>query len=275
MPRYAILADVHANLEALTAVLKFLKPMSIDRILICGDLVGYNASPNKCVDLIRDLGATCILGNHDALMLKEDPTLEHYEDADRVIKWTRRHLSKEHLPFLRALPLTRTVGGVFMTHATPIEPESFYYVRDTPEPAGPEDEHSHYIEEIFAHMRQHSIRLCLCGHSHCPGVHCQYDGDGYSVTSAEFTGVTKQGRMLSLKAGLHGLPLAAAMINVGSVGQPRDGDPRACVTLYDSEGEVVNQFRVPYDVEAAQRKIIAAGLPRFMAERLSGFPAGG
>jgi diadenosine tetraphosphatase ApaH/serine/threonine PP2A family protein phosphatase len=263
MARYAIIADIHGNLEAFTAVAEFLKGRAIDRYVVCGDIVGYNANPNECIALAQGLRAVCVLGNHDSLSVYLDPSFESHADADRALEWTREQLSVKSLDFLGALKPGSMLDGMCVVHATPIDPQEFYYVRDDPEPQGPDDEHSCYVEDIFKFMRAKSMRLCFYGHSHVPLIRAEYEGDGYTF-------VTKAGPVLSMRAVHCGLPFAAALVNVGSVGQPRDGDPRACVTIYDNEQKFIQQHRVPYDVRTAQQKIVAAGLPASLARRLAG-----
>jgi diadenosine tetraphosphatase ApaH/serine/threonine PP2A family protein phosphatase len=160
------------------------------------------------------------------------------------------------------------MDGLCLTHATPMEPQEFYYVRADPKQQGPEDAHSYYVEDVFKVLRHKKHRLCFYGHSHVPLIHSQYEGEGYTFVTTERTFTTSAHAVFSLKAGYAGLPFLAALVNVGSVGQPRDGNPRACATIYDSEREVVRQYRIPYDVRAAQAKIIAAGLPASLARRL-------
>ena len=274
MSRYAIVADIHANLEALTAVLRFLENRAIDRYAVCGDIVGYNANPNECVETVRALNAVCVAGNHDALMVKDDPSFEHHEETQRTLEWTRTNLSEDSLGFLRSLKLLRTVDGVCLTHATPMDPQEFYYVRAEPEPQGPADDHSRYVEDIFKVMQTKQIRLCFYGHSHVPLIHSQYEGDGYTFVTTERTFMTDAHHVFSLKTVFAGMPFMAALVNVGSVGQPRDGNPHACATIYDSERQFIQQYRIPYDVHTAQRKIVAAGLPESQAQRLAGDATG-
>jgi diadenosine tetraphosphatase ApaH/serine/threonine PP2A family protein phosphatase len=274
MSRYAVIADIHANFEALTSVLRFLEGRSIDRYVVCGDIVGYNANPNECVDLVRGLDALCVAGNHDVMMIREDPSFEHHEEAQRTLEWTRTTLTDDSLQFLASLKLLLAADGIYVTHATPVDPQEFYYVRTEPEPQGPDDEHSRYVEDIFKVMQAKRIRLCFYGHSHVPLIHSQYEGDGYTFVTTERTFMTGAYSVFNLTTVFAGMPFVAALVNVGSVGQPRDGNPFACATIYDSERQYIQQYRIPYDVHSAQRKIIAAGLPASLAQRLAGDATG-
>lgn len=240
--RIAILADVHANLEALEAVLEHLSDESVDRVVCLGDIVGYGADPNPCCDRIRETAEEVVAGNHDrgAVGLTDVSSFNPF--ARKAIQWTARMLEKNHIPYLEALPLTMTLFGEGATfvHATPSMPEAWEYLFD---PADALDEFAAF-----------TTRCCFVGHTHCPTAFVQNP-------NGEMAGVHLD--RLQMQNGCR------YIINVGSVGQPRDGDPRAAYAVYDHAAGALELHRVDYDIETAGEKILKAGLPPAFAKRLS------
>jgi diadenosine tetraphosphatase ApaH/serine/threonine PP2A family protein phosphatase len=236
--RYAILSDIHANLEALRAVLEDARPR-VDAILCLGDIVGYGAEPEGCIELVAERCQAVVAGNHEhaaaGLM-----TLEWFNAYARAAaEWTRQRLDDEHRAWLAALPLLREFEQATLVHASPSQPDDWEYVISA------EDGH-----RAFASF---ATRLCFVGHSHLPGVWVQ----GSWGRSHEAGAVD-----IILEPGCRYL------VNVGSVGQPRDRDPRAAWVLWDADARRVTLRRVPYDVAATRSRIVAAGLPTFLADRL-------
>jgi diadenosine tetraphosphatase ApaH/serine/threonine PP2A family protein phosphatase len=236
--RLAILSDIHANFEALEAVLEDLKPRGIDDMVCLGDFVGYGASPNECVERIRPLISGAVLGNHDAAAIGRLSLGDFNSDAATAARWTEAALTPEHRSYLDALPYTMERSGALLVHASPHEPEAWHYVLS---PLDAEEE-----LESFEHP------VCFIGHSHFPGVFEQSGEDMRYTRVAE----------IRLQVGRR------YIVNVPSVGQPRDSDPRAGYTVWDSEGALVEQMRLEYDVEGAMKRIRDAGLPQFLSERL-------
>ncbi len=238
--KWAILSDIHGNLEALRAVGEDLRFQGAERIVCLGDVVGYGADPNEAVALLRGLTDSVVAGNHDhgAVGLTE---IDHFNSAAReAILWTRDHLSPENAAYLRSLPLILQEGNVTLVHASPLEPEEWHYVLTYPD-----------AEEGF---RALPGDLAFIGHSHRPVIVAKgADGRIGSVLSDE-TRLEKGVRYI---------------INVGSVGQPRDGDPRSAYGFYDDSEKIYSLKRVPYDIGAARKKITKAGLPRVLAQRLA------
>lgn len=235
--RYAIISDIHSNLEALDAVLQAVRGESIDRYLSTGDIVGYGADPEACVARMRSLDPVIVAGNHDwavAGRLSLDFFNSYARDA---IEWTRTRLGAEDLRWLGGLPLTRRWAEITLVHATLNGPENFDYLLTAYD--------AHLSLEIL------DTPLCFVGHSHVP------------VTFAQNGTVT-----FSFASEFHLEDAAKAIVNAGSVGQPRDGNPDASFGIYDSSTRVVEVRRVSYDIGAASRKILAAGLPPVLAERL-------
>jgi len=236
--RYAVLGDVHANLEALNAVIDDAGEQSANAFICVGDVVGYNADPSACLERIRSLDCACVRGNHDHYSSHDESLDDFHPLAANVLDWTRKQLSPDQVAFLRQQSLSRTVRGFTVVHSTLDMPEKWGYVFDT--------------LDAEAHFSYQSTSLCFFGHTHVPIV---YEKDS-RVLKRPLEG------KLSLALGRR------YFINIGSVGQPRDGDPRAAYVLYDMDAREVELRRVEYDVSTTQRKIRAAGLPERLARRL-------
>jgi diadenosine tetraphosphatase ApaH/serine/threonine PP2A family protein phosphatase len=237
--RYGIISDIHSNWEALSAVLAVLEKEKVERYLCPGDLVGYGADPNRCVEAVRRLSCLTVLGNHDSVAAgREEPTYFN-PHARKAIEWTREFLNEENRAFLRGLPLKEKNQTWLIVHATPSEPEAWHYVLS--EERG--------VKE-FSHFKE---AVCLFGHTHYP----------FALRMGSLGTALEKGQRVALK------PEYRYLLNVGSIGQPRDHDPRAAFGIYDHEAGAVDFRRVEYDVATAQNKIQKAGLPAFLAERLS------
>ena len=247
--RYAVLSDIHSNLEALTAVLDALASERIGRYLCLGDLVGYGADPVACLQRLQAVDAVLIGGNHDlAAVGKVDP--RWFNDAARAaVLWTRDQLSFPELDALRRLPLVATEGPCTLVHGTLNQPERFEYLVD--------------LAQAVDTLRCCRTLMCFVGHTHVP-LALEYDrvqrrilrvfSEPGQLAEVEFQDDAERLRYLG---------------NPGSVGQPRDGDPRASFALLDTDQRRLSIRRVAYDVAAAQRKIEQAGLPKFLSERLA------
>lgn len=237
--RYAIFSDVHANLEAFERVLAAYENELIDKYLCIGDIVGYAANPRECIKIIRGKNIATVAGNHDwASTGKFD--IDYFNPyAKAAVAWTRNKIEKSDIDYLNDLNLVYKEDDFTLVHGTLINPEYFDYMFE-PENA----------KVSFGAM---DVSLCFVGHTHVP------------VT------FIKEGRKISYsKNNLIDIQLQKQyIINVGSVGQPRDRDSRACYSIYDSEEKVVQIKRVEYDIQATQTKIINSGLPLFLAERLA------
>ncbi len=237
--RYAIISDIHANLEAFEAVLERIDVLGVDQIVCLGDVVGYNANPNECANLVREREIPTIMGNHDAVACLLEEPWGFNPVALAAALWTREQLSEENLAWLQGLP------GQIRT-------EHFMAVHGAP---GDRDMYLFGWEDISAHLpflEESGSRLCLFGHTHTPGI---FSADGvYTVDDEGKFFLTGE---------------KAFFINPGSVGQPRDGDPRAAFGLLDTEKNEYEQGRVSYPVERAYARVIEAGLPPFLAERLT------
>ncbi len=244
MARVAILSDIHGNLEALESVLRAAQAEGVDAFWHLGDLVGYNADPKACLEILRECGARGVQGNHDLAAL--DPQIAESFNvlAYEAIHYTIRQLNSAHLAQLHALPLCRTMEGVLLCHGTPETPHSYIL-------------NLYQARRIFNLMRKKyaDIHVCFFGHTHQQKVWVQ-DPRG-KVTALDFMDDT-----LRLN------PENIYLINPGSVGQPRQQDSRARFLVFDTDLHAVLFRAVPYDVKRAQEKIFRAGLPEYLALRL-------
>ena len=235
----AILGDIHANIDALNVVLDDCRAQGVTDYLCTGDIVGYNARPHECLEIVRGLGCPVVMGNHDHYVSSQQNLEDFNPHAAAVIEWTRSQLTEEELEFLRSIPFVSTKMGITLVHATMDNPEGFGYVFD------------HLQAE--AHFTHQITPVCFHGHTHCPMIYEKQIGAVYRIDAQDFK-----------------MPIGRKyFVNVGSVGQPRDGDPRASYVLYDPKARVVRFRRLEYDVAAAQRKVLEAGLPARLADRLA------
>lgn len=235
----AVISDIHANLEALQAVLAHAREQGADEFICLGDVVGYNADPAACVDLLRGMSdLRCILGNHDAMAVGEGPLLGINAQALAAILWTRDQLSDDHKSWLAGLPLIIAEPDVTYCHAALDEPSAWHYVNT------PLDAARHFVYQ--------DTRLSFMGHSHMMFA-WEEDGERLVRSMESDLDITTGDRWL---------------VSVGSVGQPRDGDSCAGYAMYHHEAGRVVQHRLEYDIATAQRKILAAGLPPDVAARL-------
>lgn len=250
--RYAVLADVHANLEALDAVLAAASAAGADRLVCAGDLVGYHADPDACVARLREAGAVCVAGNHDRVAAGLGEPRDFGAVARRAALWTRAHLSPSSRAFLAGLPVHRVVDGRFLLVHGALHP--------APNADLHLSSHARAARSIQAlEDGPWGVRLAFFGHTHRPVVH-EARGRSLSTTGPR----PPEGSMAEQSVQLGG---AWYLINPGSVGQPRDGDPRASFLLFDAEpvraggaGGAVSFRRVPFDREACLAKADRAGL---------------
>jgi diadenosine tetraphosphatase ApaH/serine/threonine PP2A family protein phosphatase len=238
--RIAILADIHANLAALQAVLDDIKGKGgVDEMWCLGDIVGYGPDPRECIDIVRKVCKVCVAGNHDYGAVGKLELSYFNPAAADACHWTAQTLKSADARYLSNLPTTACEGDFFLVHGSPMDPVLEYI----------------FSTSIAAkNFDFYNTLFCLAGHTHVPLAFKQEDGDVSSV---------------SLSAGI-GLVLGnhRMIINPGGVGQPRDGDPRASYAIYDSEGKIFRVYRIPYDIRATQDKMMRAGLPINLITRL-------
>ncbi len=236
--RYGLISDIHGNLEALETAFASIDRSGVESVICLGDVVGYGANPNGCVDAVRTKCDVVILGNHDSAVVGST-SIESFTRRARIsTEWTRERLSEKNKEYLEGLPLTWSGDGIFAVHASPLEPMEWRYVLRR-EHAG----------EAFRHFEE---PVCFVGHSHVPVIFRESGTRaGAPVTDEILLDETDR-----------------YLINIGSVGQPRDGDARLSWGLYDSEKRIVRLFREEYDHRTASEKIIHAGLPEELGKRL-------
>lgn len=239
--RIAIISDIHGNLEALEAVLADIETQHIDENLCLGDIVGYGVNPNECLELVKAKCPLVLLGNHDAAAVGLLSTHHFNIHAKIAIEWTTESLSKAGKAYLQALPLRKVQYGSTFVHATPYEPNMWYYITS--------------LEEAAFNFQFYETPVCYVGHTHIPII---------IVLDKERELYVHQDARVSFAD----KPEARLLINVGSVGQPRDRNPNACYGVLDTEKQEFEHRRVSYDVAKTQGKMRKAKMPEFLVMRL-------
>ncbi len=238
--RYAIIADIHANLTAFEAVLDDIERRGgVDEIWCLGDIVGYGPDPHECIERLRQYNHVCVAGNHDWGAIGKISTADFNPDAALACQWTAGQLNKKDIKYLEKLPLTIDKDIFTLVHGSPREPIWEYVIS-----ASIARENFNFFQSPY----------CLVGHSHVPIVFREEDGSFTSSRLVDNIGfAVGESRLI---------------LNPGGVGQPRDGDPRASYVIYDSETRIVRPHRIPYDVAAVQDRMMDKGLPVRLAVRL-------
>jgi diadenosine tetraphosphatase ApaH/serine/threonine PP2A family protein phosphatase len=241
--RVAVLSDIHSNLQALEAVLAAIDEAGVEETWCLGDLVGYGADPDVCTALVRERCSTCLVGNHDLAVLGTLNISTFSDTAAAAVEWTREHVSEETLDFLGSLDPSGSREGVGLFHASPRDPVWEYVLS---------------ADQAEAGLDAQEERVGLIGHSHIALFFVRAEGGrrGYAQGAQ-----AADGAEIELADGKW-------LLNPGSVGQPRDGDPRAAWLELDTENWVARYHRVPYDIERAASAILGASLPNALAERL-------
>jgi predicted phosphodiesterase len=243
--RYLILSDMHSNWDAFEVVLRRSRRKRFDAVLVLGDFVGYGAAPNQVVEAVRRLSGTVISvrGNHDKVATGIDDGLNFNESALAAARWTTRHLTPANLRFVRDLPRgpLELQRGVFICHGSPLDEDSYVF--------------SDY--DAFEIFSAFPAAVTFFGHTHVPSIFA------LRRTGIEVGALRGSSGLIRLEPGVRYL------INPGSIGQPRDRDPRAAYMVYDSEQGTVRWYRLAYPVDRAQNRITKAGLPRMLADRLA------
>ncbi|MDG5815244.1 metallophosphoesterase family protein [Chitinispirillales bacterium ANBcel5] len=238
--KYAIISDIHANLEALEAVFEDIdKNETIDDVLCLGDIVGYGANPNECIELIKQRCPVSILGNHDAAAVDLLSTQHFNIHAKIAIEWTTKELKPKNKEYLTTLPSKKILDPITLVHSTPYEPNMWYYITS--------------LEEAAFNYQYFDTSACFIGHTHIPVIIVLnkddevyvHQGSNYQVSGAE-----------------------RVLINVGSVGQPRDRNPNSSYGIFDTDTMEFSFRRVTYDIEKTQAKMRKIKMPEFLANRL-------
>jgi predicted phosphodiesterase len=236
--RYAIISDLHANMDALEKVIEDIQKQKVDRHLCLGDIVGYGAQPQECIQAVQDLDCLTIAGNHDWAALGKT-NIDYFNTyAKEATLWTREQLSEDDSKYLDELPLQENLPENFtLVHGTLYNPELFDYIQTS--------------YDAYLSLQALDGNVCFLGHSHVPITFFQGEMISYTLSQE-----------ISLGNGVK------ALVNVGSVGQPRDDNPKASYAIYDTDQQKVWIRRIAYDVDQAGKRIRDAGLPEVLAERL-------
>lgn len=241
--RYAIISDIHANLEALQATVKDIKNTRAEEVICLGDIVGYYPNPNECAELCRTHGFRCLRGNHDDAAVGSCGIEDFNPVAQAALRWTANELSQSNKEWLRRLPeKVRVDENVLAVHGAPWHPYAYiFFAEDT--------------AFAFSHLRSHysQVQICFFGHTHQKAL---FSSDTGPIQ------LDKKKKFQFHDPGLY-------LVNPGSVGQARDGRPGASYLIYDSETREIQFRHVPYDLNLTRRKVIATGLPLMLAERLA------
>lgn len=239
MPLVALISDIHGNIDALDAVIADIRSRKVDEVYCLGDVVGYGGAPSECVRFVMTQCSVTVMGNHDELAVKEVITAP--ERVAAGIRAAREQLSNEEKQWLKELPIKHEVHGITLVHSSLEWPEMWPYIHDE--------------RDVRAHFVNQSTQLSFVGHTHVPQVARYSSSAGVNI-------FTPKEKLINLNE------RALFVVNVGSVGQPRDDDPRASYGLFDTEKRFFQIRRVPYDIAKAQARIREAGLPETNAVRL-------
>ena len=238
--KWAVLSDIHGNLEAFNAALDCLSKESIDRVAFLGDVVGYGANPNECIDLLKDIADIMVAGNHDYGSVGLTDTSSFNPLAQVAIEWTAKELSTINRNFLSQGHLISIIDDSTFVHSAPYNPQNWDYLFSR--------------DDLTMDFNSFETKICFIGHSHIPLVFKRDNTERASLSKALIVRLEEGGSYI---------------INLGSVGQPRDGIPDAAFGIYDAKERMFTVKRVPYDIGTAQKKIIRAGLPERLAARIA------
>lgn len=239
--RYAVISDIHSNLEALTAVLDYLKVNKVDKIISCGDITGFGANPGECIGKLRGLNNfESVMGNHDAEICGLKDFQDLNRDARAALEINKKLVSQEDIVYLKSLKSAIQAEEAFFLHGSPRDPLNEYLF---------------LAEKFEENINLFKGKVCFCGHTHQPMIFEWRKLDDYHFDQS--------GEIYNLE------PNCRYIINVGSVGQPRDNNPMACVCFYDSKYNTVSMKRIAYDISAARDKMQKAGIPQQLVMRLA------
>lgn len=235
--KIAVISDIHSNLQALEVCIGYIESLdNIDYIAVLGDIVGYGPNPSECISLVKEKAAFSILGNHDSAAAGlSDITYFNYA-AKEAVNWTVGKLKSDEINYLRELPYTVSRDDLLFVHSSPGDPEAWLYVL--------------YSDDVTGEFQSFSEKICFIGHSHIPGIYGENGTVPHTDGPVELNSDEDY------------------IINVGSVGQPRDGDPRSSFGIYDGDAGNIEIIRLEYDRDSVRRAIIDSGLPEYLGDRL-------
>ncbi len=237
--RVAIVSDIHSNIAALQAVIADINTRGVDKIVCLGDIVGYGPAPNECVEIIRQKADICLMGNHDWAVLGEEDLAYFNSFARQAVMWNQEQLTGDSENFLRALPFIKVEGECTFVHSSPFEPQTWTYIINKND-----------AQFEFEHFQ---TQLCFVGHTHVAGIFLKKDQK--IIFHMDDKMYLKEDEKL--------------IINVGSVGQPRDFDSRSSYGILDLKNRLFEFHRITYDIESTQLSMEKFGLPKYLIDRLS------
>jgi len=238
--RIALISDIHGNLESTEAVLRDIEKQGAEKIHFLGDVVGYGCNPNECIKLVNQHCEIKLLGNHDYAAMGLESTESFNQFARASMQWTQSKLKENSISLLADFEMQAVFLDYFLVHSSPCDPEAWLYILS--------------LNQAARHFECFTQSVCFVGHSHLPSMFV-LDQDGSLCQSTKASFNLQEGRRY--------------IINIGSVGQPRDNDPRACYLIADTDSNLMEYRRVDYDIKKAQQKMKRAKLPDFLIERLA------
>lgn len=240
--KIAFVSDIHGNFEAFSAVLSDIYSQKVTTIISLGDIVGYGPNPNECIKLAMTHCNSAILGNHDAAVFAPTMTLDFNSNAQYAITWTSQVMTKESLSYLNSLPMKIERDDFTAVHATPYDPHQWYYITS--------------IEDALFNFNFFNSKLCFTGHTHIPGI-IEFNRTENDVS------VIKPKQYFYEESDNY-----RYIVNVGSVGQPRDKNNKACYVILDTDKKCVTFHRIAYDIPTYQSKMESIGMPKFLISRV-------
>lgn len=238
--RYFIFSDIHGNLEALEVITELLNREQSFVPICLGDIVGYGPNPHECIEIVKEHKIRCILGNHDCASIDKLDISYFNPYAKEAVLWTRSVLTDEDIAFLNSLPVQLAIGNMTLVHATPCDPQAWNYLFT--------------LVDAENNFKCFNTKLCFVGHSHSPMIIARKDsGSNCRVHTHPAIGIAKDERLI---------------VNVGSIGQPRDGNPDASYVIYDDSEGTVEIYRASYPFRKTQEKMKRHGLPDYLIDRL-------
>lgn len=239
--KYAIVSDIHSNYEAFVSVIEEIKNEKVDKIFCCGDIVGYGPNPDECINLIKQYSIVSVLGNHDVGVLDKVDLSWFNKDASDAIIINKKLISFENFRFLETLSTSFIEGNFLFVHGSPRD-NIYEYLLD--------------LSSLKLNIKFMNQKICFCGHTHSPFIY-------------SFNIETEKGEVFYTdKVAFEIEKSKKYIINVGSVGQPRDGDNRACYVIFDLEKNTVKFNRVKYNINLTQKKMLLLNMPEFLITRL-------
>jgi len=241
--KYAVISDIHSNYEALFSVFEDIKIEKVDKIYCCGDIVGYGPQPNECIELIKSFNVVSIIGNHDVAVLGKADLSWFNENARNAVIINQQISTQQNLLFLEKLPQKIEETNLLFVHGSP---RDYIY------------EYLFTIQLLRINIKLFKQQICFCGHTHVPVVYSY----NFSTGEEDIIIPTEDNSVVRIK------DETKYIINVGSVGQPRDGNPKACYVIFDTDKKTIEYKRIEYNISSVQKKMRILNIPEFLITRL-------